>query len=553
MATTQSKAKKKAKKQEKKGKKGKKGSQKPALSKEELRQRKRQRDKQIKAFVQFATPIFALSAVIGIVALAVTKELKFAIAGAGGIAVLALSYKYPRSALWAFLAYMPFSGTVTYWIGGGNFLFQLAKDGFYFPALVALYQQCKRENKPILIDKRLQVPLFFLLVCCALTTLFVNVPLQLSGQKHPVLQAVLGFKIVMGYMPLAFCAYHLVRTKKEAVFATRMHVVLAIACCFLGVVQYQFLSSGRCKGTDHLTGDDLFKAHIEAKCLVGGALLFSPSQSTIRLPSTFVSPWHWAWFLISNAFFTFAGAFSDPSVLVWRPISMAGMGLVLVNAFISGQRIALALVPVVNALLLVLTGQLANLKRFLPIGIGLGVLISILSATNQDFIQERIESFQSRAAASPPQDFIEEQFGWALRKQKGVFGRGLGRATNSARVLGWTALVETFYSKMIFEMGVIGTLAFVSVTTVLTVICFRAYRSLKDPNLRTMGASFWVFVFCISYNLYWYPLDTDPVAVYYWFFAGWLLKLPEIDKQEAEKRRLQEEAEEAKATDMATV
>jgi hypothetical protein len=36
----------------------------------------------------------------------------------------------------------------------------------------------------------------------------------------------------------------------------------------------------------------------------------------------------------------------------------------------------------------------------------------------------------------------------------------------------------------------------------------------------------------MSYNTYYYPLDVDPVAVYYWFFAGVLLKLPEIDKQE---------------------
>jgi hypothetical protein len=36
----------------------------------------------------------------------------------------------------------------------------------------------------------------------------------------------------------------------------------------------------------------------------------------------------------------------------------------------------------------------------------------------------------------------------------------------------------------------------------------------------------------ISYNTYFYPLDVDPVAVYYWFFAGVILKLPEIERQE---------------------
>lgn len=68
--------------------------------------------------------------------------------------------------------------------------------------------------------------------------------------------------------------------------------------------------------------------------------------------------------------------------------------------------------------------------------------------------------------------------------------------------------------------------------TTLTVICFQTYRSLKNRNFRIYGAALWVFILFISYNTYYYPLDVDPVAVYYWFFAGILLKLPVLDKQE---------------------
>ena len=45
--------------------------------------------------------------------------------GAGlGLPFLVFCFLYPRVALWIFLIYMPFSGTVTYWIGNGNALFQ---------------------------------------------------------------------------------------------------------------------------------------------------------------------------------------------------------------------------------------------------------------------------------------------------------------------------------------------------------------------------------------------------------------------------------------------
>jgi hypothetical protein len=41
-----------------------------------------------------------------------------------------------------------------------------------------------------------------------------------------------------------------------------------------------------------------------------------------------------------------------------------------------------------------------------------------------------------------------------------------------------------------------------------------------------------VFVLFISFFPYYYPLDVDPVAVYYWLAAGIVLKLPTIDLQE---------------------
>jgi hypothetical protein len=113
----------------------------------------------------------------------------------------------------------------------------------------------------------------------------------------------------------------------------------------------------------------------------------------------------------------------------------------------------------------------------------------------------------------------------------------LGKGTNSARAYGDTALIETYYPKVIYEVGPFGAIAFLVFVTCLTVITFKIYRSLRDKSLRSFGASFWVFILCISYNTYYYPLDVDPVAIYYWIFAGVTLSLPAIDRQEMEKRR----------------
>ncbi|MGB3510875.1 MAG: hypothetical protein WBA93_16910 [Microcoleaceae cyanobacterium] len=65
---------------------------------------------------------------------------------------LGFAYKYPRKALWAFLIYLPFSGTVTYWIGNGSPLFLFIKDALYFPALIALIQEWRQQPQQLKIS-----------------------------------------------------------------------------------------------------------------------------------------------------------------------------------------------------------------------------------------------------------------------------------------------------------------------------------------------------------------------------------------------------------------
>ncbi len=154
--------------------------------------------------------------------------------------------------------------------------------------------------------------------------------------------------------------------------------------------------------------------------------------------------------------------------------------------------------------------------------------------SNPAVVQERTDSFISRWNASPPQDFIIQQFEENWKNVDGILGSGLGRATNSTRTMGRTKLVETYYPKVLYEVGIFGVLAFLALVTSLTIIGFKTYRSIKNRNFRSYGAALWVFILFISYNTYYYPLDVDPVAVYYWFFAGVLFKLPELEKQDKE-------------------
>lgn len=503
----------------------------PTLTLKERMAQKRKADRLRKEVINFTIFTVFFSAIVGAI-LGIAVDPKIGVGGGVGILYTALSFKYPRHALWAFLIYLPFGGTITYSIGNSPLL-QLAKDGFFIPALFGVIQYCRREQLPIFISKPLVAPLGILLAFCMFTLIFVNGAQQISPGHNgqPLAMGILGLKVFLGYVPLIVCAYYLLRDRKDLLFLMRLTVVLILTCCGLAFIQYLFLKTGRCSGTRFAEGQDLFRASLSARCFVGGSLLYSPEHGQIRLPGTFVAPWQWGWFLISSAFLAFGPAFNDPKPL-WRTLSLVSLASVFVLAVLSGQRIALALVPLTFVLLLVLTGQIIQLKRFLPTAVGLTLVLGIAALRNPEVLQTRIESFQSRWAASPPYDFIVGQFKWAMSSTAGVLGSGLGRATNSARGLGETLLIETYYPKILYEVGLFGMLAFLVFVTVLTYVTFRAYRSLRDRTLRNIGASLWVFVLFISYNTYYYPLDVDPVAVYYWFFAGVILKLPDIERQE---------------------
>lgn len=501
----------------------------PELSLKERLAQERKAKRIRKQIVQVVLTTVFCSAVLGIV-LAVVLGPIIGTGAALGILCLVLSYKFPRIAIYAFFAYMPFAGTVTYALGGNDIL-QLAKDGFYIPACIAVFQACLRDRKPFIVPKDIRVPLGILLVFCCMTLLFVNGLQQLTSRgEQPILMGILGFKVLIGYLPLISCIYYVVRNRKDLEFLLRMQAVLIITCCVLGFIQYMALKTGYCEGTTG-SGNELFMASLDARCIVGGSLLYSPQYGQIRLPGTFVAPWQWGWFLISSAFLGFAVAFNDP-LWRWRIVGMASLAMTFVMAVLSGQRIALALVPFVIVIQLVLTGQLANLKRFLPIGFGLILVLGIAAAQNPALVQERFDSLTGRWKASPPTAFIEEQFFWALDRQKGFFGLGLGRATNSARTFGKTSLVETYHPKVMLEIGVLGLLALLALYTSIVVATFKIYRSVKDPTLRSYGSCLWVFVVFISYFPYYYPLDVDPVAVYYWFAIGVIVTLPILDKQE---------------------
>lgn len=462
-----------------------------------------------------------------------------AILGALLVPCTVLSYLFPRWGLLAFLIYLPLGGTITYAVAGvfqafgrgvsytGSYsLFHLAKDAFYIPALLGIFISSKIWQKKPLKFKLLIFFIAFFVTACFLTFFFVNLSDDFSNTNDKIaLMGLVGLKVWLGYIPLIFCAYYCCNNQKILLLFNRVLLLLILIACTLCLIQYLLLVHGICPGSTELPRPSNISASLRAQCFVGGSLLFNPAKNLIRLPGTFVAPWQWAWFLITSSFITYGVSLSEPSRL-WKSLSFAGIVAVLVATLISGQRAALLLVPIIYLVLFIST-QKKN--KNLLIKLGTIFILTVIITTQIGLVDQRIANLIQRWQYAPPQEFILNQIQWLTHNRITLLGNGLGRTASAARRLGSIRLVETFPVQMIYEIGILGYLGFLSVVTTLTILTFKAYRSLENPALRGLGLCLWVFILLISYNPYYYPLAVDPVAVYYWFIAGMLLKLPVLE------------------------
>ncbi|MCW6035716.1 hypothetical protein K4A83_05440 [Spirulina subsalsa FACHB-351] len=381
----------------------------------------------------------------------------FAILG-GLVLVCILSFQYPRTAFILLLIYLPFAGTITYQVLSGNVGSTFLKDFLYFPALIGLINVHRKETNPVSIPKPLRWSITILFCFSLLTLITVNLAQQiLPGDQDgiPILMGLIGLKTWIGYIPLIGVGSLLLRQVKDLHFFSRLFVILALICSGLAIIQYGLLTTGICEGTRGLVGQDLFKATLEAKCFVGGTVAFNPEHNIIRLPGTFTSPWHWSWFLISSAFMVAASAWCDPNKY-WKKISFLTLTFLTLSSIISGQDLAIKLVPTISILsyFVVHPDWKQNPKNVQGFGIFAVVFIVVSSIILST-------------------EFVTDQFNWVLTQNPGFLGNGLGSATNAARIFGPTELMETFYPKILFEVGVLGLLSFLGVVVTLSWVVFQ--------------------------------------------------------------------------------
>ncbi|MBE9223200.1 hypothetical protein IQ215_10880 [Cyanobacterium stanieri LEGE 03274] len=485
--------------------------------------------------------ILGLSAIAFPLLLYVLSGIKGLMAGILLVATGAYLYKYPQTSLSLLLIYLCFGGTITYLIpntytiDGAYIRFtsqyailQVIIDVFYLPALIAIILSYKKEDYQENYQKYRAI-IWATIAFCLVTLLhflFINVPNHLQGEQgNPILVGIIGLKIWLGYIPLILCGYYLIKSKIHLRKIIQLQIILIIICCLLTLFQYYALTAGLCIGSVDLPAPTFNRTSLQARCLIGGALLYYPDWNLIRLPGTFVAPWQWGWFLISSIFFaTVATIILEEKV--WNYLSWFTCFLLIIVSIISGQRIALLLVPL---FLIILQLIIENKRKKILTKIGIITSIIILSL-NLGFVQSAINNFMGRWRVSPPTNFFIDTFATVLENQNSIFGNGVGVTLSASRRFGSIKLIEIFPAQLLYETGFLGLISFYTFVTIIVIFTYRAYEKIEEKNIKKAALCLWIFILFISYNPYYYPLVVDPVNIYYWLTIGILLKLPSIEK-----------------------
>jgi hypothetical protein len=426
-----------------------------------------------------------------------------------------------RRSIYGLLVYLPFSGipiVASYPQTGPA---TLAKDViFVIPAYLGFLASrvAGRERMPM--KSGLAVPLAILSALVVAQAFNPLLPNRLVG--------VVGVKVWLFYVPLWILGYHLVRNRADLNRILAAMSVAAVIPALIGLAEATAIYSGRAELVYGWYGNAASSAtqNFAELAFQGGALR--------RVPSTFSFVAQYFAFTVSMVAITYAWWRGVLRHTRWSFVGIALWGLMMLAGLLSGSRAAFLFIPFLMALVLLIERRAIRitLRKLLAISAAISTVIVFLGGT----LHGLLANVTRLAGEHFDQIFLE-----GLRQGLGItmFGLGTGIDTNASRYAfsapsQFTAVggvwYESWFVKVLLELGIGGLFLAVLVFSILVVGGLRNHRRLVDPDLRAISAAMlalliWHMVYCMKGQY----LDIDPTNVYFWLFAGMLAAIPCLD------------------------
>lgn len=431
-----------------------------------------------------------------------------------------------RLAVFLALAYLPVEGVLWVALYPHTAPAALAKDFlFVIPAYIGFFYSCTKSKRSFLFPG---FPLLPVVLLAGLVVVEIFNP-----RLDSMLVGLVGAKVWLFYIPMAFLGYHLIRNRGDLDRLLKVMCLTAIIPAVVGITEAVLYYTGHSSFVYSLYGSAASAATQGFAAInVGGA-------GFRRVPSTFSFVAQYYIFMTSMVAVGYAWWRRAPTGSLTRHWRLAVWLLFLVAALTSGARGALAFVPLLLIAILLIDGRLgvSSIGPIAALAAGLALMVALVGASATGTVSDIVTNARVQ---------IHSVFITGLREASHhiFLGSGTGSDTNAARYVsgsfsatgGWQ---ESYLAKSILELGIVGLALIATVFGSIIVRGLRLRRRLRDPGLIAMASAILgLMIWGVVYTVKAQYLDFDPLNLYFWLFTGILFKLAALDRVEAapEKR-----------------
>jgi len=350
-----------------------------------------------------------------------------------------------------------------------------------------------------------------------------------------LLVGLVGLKVWLFYIPMAFIGYHLVRSRRDLDRVLKLMCMTALVPAIVGIVEAVLLYTGNSSLVYSLYGDAAYTSTQGfAAVQVGGATL-------LRVPSTFSFVAQYYVFMTAMVAIGYAWWRMAPPNTSQRHARVLVWAILLIAVLTSGARGAIAFIPLLLLAILIIEGGLGTraIGVLVTLGVGLLLTFGLVGANPTGVVGSLLENARIQ--------FDTVIVTGAEEASKDLLtGIGTGTDTNAIRYVtddegqqfsatnGWQ---ESYWAKSILELGIGGFILVIIALGAVFVSGVRTHRRLRDPGLRALSASILgLMVWAFANTPKGQYLDFDPLNIYFWLFAGILFKLAVLDRERSGDR-----------------
>jgi len=339
---------------------------------------------------------------------------------------------------------------------------------------------------------------------------------------------IFGIKVYFLYIPIIFILPDLFRTQENFYKFVRHYLLLVIPVCLLGVAQ--FFSPVSSPINFYAGGNDIVST------------FGTGANDAARITGTFPYITGFGTYL-AVCFTLILPLLTKPQTILWRWITIAEGLLIVATSFMTGSRSVVfyeGIFIICYILILWVKRPNQTFRSFQKLVIPI-LVITILTPAwfgkGVDIFSQRAITNQTEGSTRLTAPLIQS---WEIMQFKGLDSYGIGTAYQATPLLRSTLNLpmgeripgtDSEPPRIMIELGPLGFILWYGLRLALIISLWQVFNRLEKPFLRQLALA--VFLFNLIQVTT--PVVFNPtMGIYYWFLAGFIFLLPELERREKE-------------------